>query len=95
MSLERHTPQDPKRFNTFADIAGQIDFLYDENREKKVSQLPKEDVPVCLTKAIINEFVSIYRKENNLTQSKEDRFSQVQTIGGRLGFAVNNKMMKE
>lgn len=40
MSIERHTPLDPKRFNTYADTESQIRFFFDEEYKKLRSDRP-------------------------------------------------------
>jgi glutamyl-tRNA synthetase len=34
LTIERHTPKDPKRFSTFSDVDTQLRFFYDSEREK-------------------------------------------------------------
>ncbi|MEI8091721.1 MAG: hypothetical protein WCG98_05910 [bacterium] len=34
LNIERHTPKDPKRFSTYADIENQLRFFYDAEWEK-------------------------------------------------------------
>jgi len=34
LNIERHSPKDPKRFTTYADIEHQLRFFFDDERTK-------------------------------------------------------------
>lgn len=95
LSMERHSEQDPKRFSTFMDIEAQVDFFYDEIWQERLSVLPKEEYPECMTQEVINKFVAIYIENLDFNLSKEEWFAQLKEIGARLWFAMNNKEFKE
>lgn len=93
LSIERHTPLDPKRFNTYADTQAQVIFFFDEEYKKLLSDRPSW--PEMFTSEIVSLFVSEYKDLLDLTMTKEDRFVQLKEIGKRLWFAWSNAEFKE
>lgn len=93
LSIERHTPLDPKRFNTYADTEHQVRFFFDEEYTKLLSDRPSW--PEMFTSELVSSFVSEYRNLLDLTMTKEDRFAQLKEIGKKFGFAGSNAEFKE
>ena len=82
LSIERHTPLDPKRFNTYADTESQVRFFFDEEYKKLLSDRPSW--PDMFTSELVSSFVSEYRNVLDLTITKEDWFAQLKEIGKKL-----------
>lgn len=97
LNIERHTPKDPKRFSTYADIEHQLRFFYDTERNKLIqnSELRIQNENSIVTKDIAKKFVTEYLQILDLTMSVEDRFAQLKEIGKKYGFAGNNAEFKE
>lgn len=78
MNIERHTPKDPKRFTTYADIEHQLRFFFDDERMKLQSTKPA--LPEMCTKEKIKPFVDEYSQVMDLSMSMEERFNQLKEI---------------
>jgi len=93
LSMERLTDQDPKRFHVLNDIASQIEFFYDDIREKTKKNRP--DIPESIDSQLIEKFADLYTLELDLSMDKQQWFDQLKTLGQALWFAANNKEFKE
>ena len=93
LNIERHTPKDPKRFSTYADIEAQLRFFYDTEWEKLQSTKPA--LPEIITHESMQKFIPEYMEKLDLTMSVEDRFAQLKEIGKTYGFAPSNAEFKE
>lgn len=93
MSIERLTPLDPKRFNTYADTEQQMRFFFDE--EYNTLRADRPSLPEMFTSELVASFVSEYETLLDLTLTKEAWFEQLKTIGLRYGFASNNAQFKQ
>lgn len=93
LGIERHSPKDPKRFTTYADIEHQLRFFFDD--ERAGLQKTKPALPEMCTAEKMKPFIDEYSKALNLKMSVEDRFAQLKEIGKRYGFAGNNAEFKE
>ena len=93
LSIERHTPLDPKRFNTYADTESQVRFFFDEEYKNLVSDRPSW--PEMFTSELVSSFVSEYQDLLDLTMNKEDWFAQLKDMGKKIGFASSNGEFKE
>lgn len=93
LGIERHSPKDPKRFTTYADIEHQLRFFFDD--ERAGLQKTKPALPEMCTAEKMKPFIDEYSKALNLKMSVEDRFAQLKEIGRRYGFAGNNAEFKE
>jgi glutamyl-tRNA synthetase len=93
LNIERHTPKDPKRFSTYADIESQLRFFFDTEREKL--QATKPALPEIITHESMQKFIPEYMEKLDLTMSVEDRFAQLKEIGKTYGFASSNAEFKE
>jgi len=93
LNIERHTPKDPKRFSTYADIEAQLRFFYDT--EWKKLQANKPALPEMITSETMQKFIPEYMEKLDLTMSVEDRFAQLKEIGKVYGFAPSNAEFKE
>ncbi len=82
MSIERHTELDPKRFNTYADVESQVRFFFDEVYTSLLANKPQS--PEMFTPELIDQFITIYKAQLDLTMTKEDRFAQLKEIGASL-----------
>jgi glutamyl-tRNA synthetase len=95
LGIERHTPKDPKRFTTYADIEPQLRFFFDSERER----LRSEVKPIVLSTSVdvsdvMKNFVAEYITVLDLTMNVEDWFAQLKEIGKKYGFASNNAEFK-
>ena len=79
ISIERHTEKDPKRYSTLKDVAPNILFFFDAEREKMQSNKPA--LPDMFTSAIIKEFVSVYAEKLDLHMDTMEWFTQLKEIG--------------
>ncbi|MCX6822885.1 MAG: glutamate--tRNA ligase [candidate division SR1 bacterium] len=95
LNIERHTPKDPKRFSTYADIESQLRFFYDSEWEEMNGKLKMEDGGLQYDKEIMKKFVAEYVSVLNLEMPVEERFTQLKEIGKKYGFASNNAEFKE
>jgi len=100
LNIERHTPKDPKRFSTYADIENQLRFFYDSEREKMKETQKLSTFLSCkdnfqLSTEVLKNFVSEYITVLDLAMSVEDWFAQLKEIGKKYGFAGNNAEFKE
>jgi hypothetical protein len=82
MNIERHTPKDPKRFTTYADVETQLRFFFDsewtkmnENRDSALCTLHS-----TLPKDVLKNFVTEYVTVLDLTITVEERFAQLKEI---------------
>lgn len=96
LNIERHTPKDPKRFSTYADIENQLRFFYDSewgNLKNGNSELYTihSTLQLDVLKKIATEYISVL----DLNMNVEDRFTQLKEIGKKYGFAGNNAEFKE
>lgn len=82
LSIERHTEQDPKRFNTYADTESQVRFFFDDEYERLwVDHAP---LPEMMTTELADTFVSLYKEKLDLTLTTSERFAQLKDIGKEL-----------
>ena len=96
LNIERHTPKDPKRFSTYADIENQLRFFYDNERENlKKGNSALYTMNSALQLDVLKNFVSEYISVLDLNMSVEDWFVQLKEIGKKYGFAGNNAEFKE
>ena len=93
LNIERHTPKDPKRFSTYADIEAQLRFFYDTEWEKLQSTKPA--LPEIITHESMQKFIPEYMEKLDLTMSVEEWFAQLKEIGKTYGFAPSNAEFKE
>lgn len=93
LNIERHTEKDPKRFTTFQDIETQLKFFFDEEWNKLYNDKP--ELPSYMTKEILENFVSEYCSEVDLSGDVQSWFGQLKEIGKKYGFAGNNAEFKE
>lgn len=93
MSVERHTEKDPKRYSTLKDVAPNVLFFFDAEREKMQSTKPS--LPEMFTDEIITQFVEIYTEKLDLHMDTMEWFTQLKEIGERLWFAANNAAFKQ
>ncbi len=96
LNIERHTPKDPKRFSTYADIENQLRFFYDSEREKMSGNVEAlKSGNVIADKELMKKFVAEYIQVLDLSMPVEDWFNQLKEIGKKYGFAGNNAEFKE
>ncbi len=96
LNIERHTPKDPKRFSTYADIENQLRFFYDSERENlKKGNSELYTLHSTLQLDVLKNFISEYISVLDPTMSVEDWFTQLKEIGKKYGFAGNNAEVKE
>lgn len=96
LNIERHTPKDPKRFSTYADIENQLRFFYDSERENlKKGNSELYTLHSTLQLDVLKNFISEYISVLDPTMSVEDWFTQLKEIGKKYGFAGNNAEFKE
>ena len=95
LNIERHTPKDPKRFSTYADIENQLRFFYDSEREEMRKIHTLSTFNFQLSTADLKNFVAEYIQVLDLKMSVEDRFNQLKEVGKKYGFAGNNAEFKE
>lgn len=93
LSIERLSEKDPKRYSTYADIADNILFFFDE--EWNALQATKPELPDFLTREVLSAFIQTYEKELDLSVDVQTWFEQLKTIGKQFGFASNNQEFKE
>ncbi|HMT00837.1 MAG TPA: glutamate--tRNA ligase [Candidatus Absconditabacterales bacterium] len=89
LNIERGGEKDPKRIHIFSDLRKNLAFFYDELFE----QTEEPTLPEIDSETIKN-FLNTYIKNLNLTQTKEERFEQLKSIGQNLGFALTNQDFK-
>lgn len=93
LSIERLSEKDPKRYNTYKDIADNILFFFDD--QWATLQESKPVLPEFLTQEVLSAFIQTYEKELDLTLDVQTWFDQLKSIGKQFGFASNNQEFKE
>jgi glutamyl-tRNA synthetase len=96
LNIERHSPKDPKRFTTYADVETQLRFFFDDEREKLHGNMETlKDGNVIADNSLMKKFVDEYIQVMNLSMSVEEWFAQLKEIWKKYGFAGNNAEFKE
>ncbi|MDD5377227.1 MAG: glutamate--tRNA ligase family protein [Candidatus Gracilibacteria bacterium] len=85
LDIERHTEKDPRRFTTFSDLRGQLQFFYEETFEALKSTAPA--LPECITHEIQKAFVEDYLKTYNPTMERDEWFEQLKNLAHDHKFA--------
>lgn len=82
LSIERHTDQDPKRFDNYADTESQVRFFFDEEYQKlRKNHAP---LPEVMTDKLAEQFITLYKEKLDLTMTTPERFAQLKEIGKEL-----------
>ena len=87
MNIERHTPKDPKRFTTYADVETQLKFFFDDERTKLYGNIDLssnegilKNGNVIADKVLMKKFVDEYIQVMNLSMTVEERFAQLKEV---------------
>lgn len=95
LSIERLTEKDPKRYNSYKDIAENILFFFDEERDSMQSVREELQAGNNELKDIFVQFVAKYEQELDLSVDVQTWFEQLKSLGKEFGFASNNQEFKE
>jgi glutamyl-tRNA synthetase len=96
LSIERLTEKDPKRYSSYKDIADNILFFFDEERDSMQSIRQELKASSCkLQDSIVAAFVQEYERQLDLTMDVQAWFDQLKLIGKQFGFASNNQEFKD
>lgn len=96
LRIERLTEKDPKRYNSYKDIADNILFFFDEEWEGMRSVREELKVEGLKFKVdVLIDFVQEYEKQLDLSMDVQSWFDQLKTLGKQFGFASNNQEFKE
>ena len=87
IGIERHT-LDPKRFATYADVYDHVQMFV----PVRFDRLPPVS-HAALTDSVV-QFVTLYRDQYHLTDTKEQRFDHLKQLGATLGYASTNAEYK-
>jgi glutamyl-tRNA synthetase len=92
LDIERHTEKDPRRFTTFSDLRGQLQFFYEETFEVLKTSAPV--LPECITPEIQKAFVEDYLKSYDPKMERDVWFEQLKNIAHVHGFARTGEEWK-
>jgi glutamyl-tRNA synthetase len=90
--IERHTEKDPRRFTTFSDLRGQLQFFYEETFQSLKNTAPA--LPECITHEIQKAFVEDYLKTYNPTMERDEWFEQLKNLAHDHKFARTGEEWK-
>lgn len=93
LSIERFSDKDPKRYNSYKDIAENILCFFDE--EWEILQTTKPMLSEVLTPAIVRSFVARYCEVLDLSVDVQSWFEQLKTVWKEFWFASSNQEFKE
>ncbi|MCS6982660.1 MAG: glutamate--tRNA ligase family protein [Candidatus Absconditabacterales bacterium] len=89
INCERLTPNDPKKYNTWADVKANIGCGFDEIYDA----MPMPQFP--LDKDMVKDFLIHYRTTFSLDGDAMARFGRLQEMGDMLGYARTNAQFKD
>ena len=92
LSLERHTPQDPKRFYKYTDVYDQVKFF---DHDTWVALQTEVVLPENTLAVDAIAFLEGYKDIVSYDMETMDWFAQLKEYGQTHGYAVNNKQFKE
>ncbi len=85
LNIDRETPKPRKDIYKWSMVKDYFDYMFDR---PKTSELSDED------KVNFVEFISEYRKNYTLENSKEEWFANIKSVAEKLGYATDNKLYK-
>ena len=95
LGIERLTDKDPKRYSTYKDIAENILFFFDEERDSMKSireELQSQNKEIH---DVFMKFIIKYEEVLDLSVDVQVWFDQLKMLGKEFGFASNNQEFKE
>ena len=85
LNIDRETPKPRKDIYKWSMVKNYFDYMFDT---PKTNELSEED------KANFVEFISQYRKNYTLENTKEEWFANIKSVAETLGYATDNKLYK-